>query len=213
MTVLASLRVGDGRSGAVFRHERFFGRHHRSVVAQNAIASAMLRLERHRLGPRVFVFGRRIHEWHLGVLVIASGRRRARWEDRRRAGAVASLLGAWLIVKDWPDLTRSGRDTAGWRLGLHRRPLPLRPFRHLDDVPAVAAIATAAVGLVDLLSAVTPNISWRGRELVHLEPVSRDAERARACRPGLGRARRTAYYLYRRRTRRAPARGRRCCSP
>jgi hypothetical protein len=31
-----------------------------------------VRLERHRLGPRVFVFGVRIHEWHLGVVLAAA---------------------------------------------------------------------------------------------------------------------------------------------
>ena len=31
----------------------------------------MLRLDRNPLGPRVFAFGRRIHEWHLGLAVLA----------------------------------------------------------------------------------------------------------------------------------------------
>src|SRR5262245_14294079 len=119
----------------------------------------MLRLERHPLGPRVFVLGQRIHEWHLGVFAIAGAvaAALAGWIEPGTA-VVASILGAWLVIKDWPDLTRRGRDTAAWRLFVHRRPAPLRPGRHLDDVPAVAALATAAVGLVDLLSAVTPNV-------------------------------------------------------
>ena len=33
----------------------------------------MLKFERHRLGPRIYVFGRRIHEWHLGLIVTATG--------------------------------------------------------------------------------------------------------------------------------------------
>ena len=120
----------------------------------------MLRIERHSLGPRVFVLGRRVHEWHLGLLVIAASLVAAILGTIGPGTAlVASILGAWLVAKDWPDLTRHGRDTAAWRLGLHRRPLPLRPTRHLDDIPAVAALATAAVGVVDLLSAVTPNVS------------------------------------------------------
>jgi len=133
----------------------------------------MLRLERHSLGPRVFVLGRRIHEWHLGLLAIAGSVAAALLGCIEPGTAVvASILGAWLVVKDWPDLTRHGRDAAAWRLLVHRRPPPLRPGRHLDDIPAVAAVATAAVGLVDLLSAVTPNVEWRGRELMHLEPLS-----------------------------------------
>src|SRR5437870_2614006 len=31
----------------------------------------MIRLHRHRLGPRVYVLGRRIHEWHLGAVLVA----------------------------------------------------------------------------------------------------------------------------------------------
>jgi lysyl-tRNA synthetase, class II len=160
----------------------------------------MLRLERHRLGPRVFLFGFRIHEWHLGVLAIA-GAVAAALLGRIGAGpaAVASLLGAWLIAKDWPDLTPNHRDTAGWRLGIHRRPLPLRPFRSLDDVPTLAAVATAAVGLVDLLSALTPNVRWRGRELLHLEPVSVMRNAHALAVPASLALIVTAYYLYRRR--------------
>ena len=126
--------------------------------------------------------------------------------------AVTLLLGGWLVVKDWPDLTARGRDQAAWRLGIHRRPLALRPMRYLDDVPTVAALATAAVGIVDLLSAVTPNISWRGRELVHLEPVGGDAERARACRARLGGADRDRVLPLPAPRARAAARGRRSCS-
>jgi lysyl-tRNA synthetase class 2 len=160
----------------------------------------MLRLERHRLGPRVFFLGRRLHEWHLGVLAIA-GAVVALLLGKIGPGPalVASLLGVWLVAKDWPDLTRRRRDTAGWRLGLHRRPFPLRPFRHLDDVPAIAALATAAVGLVDLLSALTPNVRWRGRELLHLEPVSVMRNAHALAVPASVALIVTAYYLYRRR--------------
>ena len=30
----------------------------------------MLRIDRHRLGPRVYVLGTRIHEWHLGAALL-----------------------------------------------------------------------------------------------------------------------------------------------
>ena len=162
----------------------------------------MLRLERHRLGPRVFVLGRRIHEWHLGLVVVVAALPATLLGLIGPGSAlVAVLLGAWLVVKDWPDLSARGRDSAAWRLGIHRRPLPLRPARRLDDVPAVAAAATAVVGLVDLLSAVTPNVSWRGRVLVHLEPVSVMQHAHALAVPSSLALIVTAYYLYRRRSR------------
>jgi len=160
----------------------------------------MLRLERHSHGPRVFVLGQRIHEWHLGLLAIAASLAAALlgWIEPGTA-AVTSILGAWLVIKDWPDLTRGGRDTAAWRLLVHRRPPPLRPGRHLDDIPAVAALATAAVGVFDLLSAVTPNVEWRGRELMHLEPLSVMRNAHALAVPASLALILTAYYLYRRR--------------
>jgi hypothetical protein len=62
----------------------------------------MVRIERHELGPRVHVLGRRVHEY--------------------QAGLAAVLLGGWLIVKDWPDLFPGTRDKASWRLGIHQLP-------------------------------------------------------------------------------------------
>src|SRR5207248_11366160 len=133
----------------------------------------MLRFERHQLGPRVYLFGQRIHEWHLGLLVIASALVVAAFEWIGLVLAVViAIVGGWLVAKDWPDLSGRTRDTSGWRLGIHRRPLPLRPTRFLDDVPALVALVTAAVGVVDLVSAVTPNVHWRGHVLINLEPVA-----------------------------------------
>src|SRR6201995_548070 len=37
--------------------------------------------------------------------------------------------------------------------------------------PALAAIAAALVGLINVASALTPNIRWRGRLLLDVEPV------------------------------------------
>jgi lysyl-tRNA synthetase class 2 len=160
----------------------------------------MLRLERHSLGPRVFILGRRIHEWHLGLLVISGAVAAALLGViGPGTGLVAAILGAWLVIKDWPDLTRHGRDAAAWRLFIHRRPAPLRPGRHLDDIPVVAAVATAAVGLVDLLSAVTPNVKWRGRELMQIEPLSVMKNAHALAVPASIALIVTAYYLYRRR--------------
>ena len=84
----------------------------------------MLRLERHRLGPRVYFCGLRIHEFALGfglLAVLLLGCVAEFWELTRRT-EVAALLGAWLIGKDWRDLFPSKRNTAAWGLLLHRVP-------------------------------------------------------------------------------------------
>ena len=162
----------------------------------------MLRVERHRLGVRVYLFRRRIHEWHLGLAVLTADALAG------LLGALApvpslviALVGVWLVAKDWPDLTRSGRDATAWRLGLHRRPLRLRPSRHLDDVPAVAAVGVAVVAIVDLISAATPNVSWRGHVLVDLEPIAVMRGAHALAVPVSFALLITAYYLYRRRSR------------
>ena len=65
----------------------------------------MLRLERHRLGPRVYLCGLRIHEFALGfglLAVLLLGCLAELWELTGRT-EVAALLGAWL---DWQGLAR-----------------------------------------------------------------------------------------------------------
>lgn len=84
----------------------------------------MLRLERHRLGPRVYVCGRRIHEFALGFAVLGVlliGGVAEFWDLTRRTEA-AALFGTWLVGKDWRDLFPSKRDTAAWSLLPHRVP-------------------------------------------------------------------------------------------
>jgi lysyl-tRNA synthetase class 2 len=162
----------------------------------------MLKFVRHPLGVRVYVLRRRIHEWHLGLAVLALG----------AAVTVTGLLGGdpvqgmalaglWLVLKDWHDLTPSGRDATSWRLGLHRRPLRFRPMRHLDDVPAFAAIGVAIVAVIDLVSAATPNVSWRGDVLVRVEPVAVMRGTHALAVPVSFALLLTAFYLYRRRRR------------
>ncbi len=84
----------------------------------------MLHLERHRLGPRVYFCGLRIHEFALGLGVLAlllAGGVAELWELTRCTEAVA-LFGTWLIGKDWRDLFPSKRNTSAWSLLPHRVP-------------------------------------------------------------------------------------------
>jgi hypothetical protein len=84
----------------------------------------VLRLERHRLGPRVYVCGLRIHEFALGFAVLGvllAGGVAELWELTRRTEAVA-LFGTWLVGKDWRDLFPSKRNTASWSVLPHRVP-------------------------------------------------------------------------------------------
>jgi lysyl-tRNA synthetase, class II len=132
----------------------------------------VLRIDNHRLGPRVYVLGARVHEWQLGagvLFVLAVG---AAFDkvDPGLASATAALLGLWLVAKDWRDLVPSQRDTTSWRLGLHGRAAPLRAVRRADPLPKLAALGTALAGLVNLASAVTPNIGWRDHLLLRFAP-------------------------------------------
>ena len=160
-------------------------------------------LERHPLGPRVFFLGRRWHDWHLGLLVLLALAAAA------LAGAVgdsyptwiAVAVGVWLITKDWRDLTSRHRDTASWRLGLHRPPLPLRRLSRAEPMPLLVGVGVGGFALVNLLSALTPNIRWRGRLLLHIEPLPElHVFHALAILASLSLLL-SAYYLYRRRLR------------
>jgi hypothetical protein len=81
-----------------------------------------LRLERHELGPRVYVLGQRVHECALGLgfLVLAP---LGVVDDFSHPRAAASLAGTglWLVVKDWHDLIPSRRNTRSWSPIVHRR--------------------------------------------------------------------------------------------
>ena len=132
------------------------------------------RVERHPLGPRIFFLGVRWHDWHLGVIVLialAGGAVAGVVHDAFPV-ALATTAGVWLVAKDWRDLTSHRRDTAAWRLGLHRRPHPLRAFRRADPLPLIVAVAAAAIAAVDHFCALTPKIAWRGHLLLHLAPIA-----------------------------------------
>jgi hypothetical protein len=127
----------------------------------------VVRLERHRLGPRVFVLGRRAHEWHLGLVLVVTGS--SIWAIGSWAGPAIVAVGAWLVVKDWRDLFASRRDHASWQLGLHRPVGGLRALRRSDSLPALAALVTLVVGLVNLLHAVAPGLSVGGYALLRTD--------------------------------------------
>jgi lysyl-tRNA synthetase class 2 len=76
-----------------------------------------------------------------------------------------------MLVKDWRDLVPSLRDTGAWRIGIHGRFVPLRALRYADGLPALAGAVAFAIGVVNLVSALTPNIAWRHHLLLQLEPV------------------------------------------
>jgi lysyl-tRNA synthetase, class II len=163
----------------------------------------LVRVERHQLGPRVFVLGMRWHDWHVGALVLlllGLGALVGRVHDTLPT-ALAAAAGLWLIWKDWRDLTPRRRDTAAWRLGLHRPPFALRRFRHADPLPLLVAVAAAGIALVDLLSALTPNVSWRGHLLLKVEPVQELRVFHALAIPVAIVLFVSAYYLYRRRFR------------
>ena len=133
-----------------------------------------LRLERHCLGPRVFVFGIRIHEWQLGLALAAAYLACVRIglvHVRYSAALALPAAGLWLIAKDWRDLFRSQRDTAYWQLGLHRRVPPLRPVRRLDSLPALTAVLALLAAIANGASAVFDG-AFRDDLLLQLRPLS-----------------------------------------
>jgi lysyl-tRNA synthetase class 2 len=74
---------------------------------------------------------------------------------------LVAAIGLWLLIKDWRDFSPRTRDTATWRLGIHRRALALREVRRAQSLPRLLAVATAAVGVVNIASALTREIHWR----------------------------------------------------
>jgi lysyl-tRNA synthetase, class II len=135
----------------------------------------VLRIERHPFGPRVYVLGARVHEWHLGAALLlgfCAATFAHRVDGDGRIAVVALLAGIWLVAKDWRDLLPSQRDTAAWCLGLHVRAHPLRALHRAAVLPKLAALAAVLAGLVNLASAVTPGIEWRDHLLLQVAPFA-----------------------------------------
>jgi hypothetical protein len=84
----------------------------------------MFKVERHQLGPRCYVLGQRVHEYQLGIAMLgATGVLLiSDLVGVSRPIEAAALLSGWLVAKDWRDIFPGKRDTAAWRLGIHRSP-------------------------------------------------------------------------------------------
>jgi len=83
----------------------------------------LFHIERHRLGPRVYVVGQRIHECALGIGLLALAPVGLVGDlSHPRAAASVAGTGLWMVVKDWRDLVPSKRNTAAWSLLPHRVP-------------------------------------------------------------------------------------------
>src|SRR3954464_13687487 len=112
----------------------------------------MLRLDRHPLGPRVYVLGTRVHEWHLGAAVLLALLVGALTDrlDLSLASGIAAFAGVWLVGKDWRGGTPSPRHTPGGGAGPPGRPAALRTTRRADSPPRPAALGALLAGVVNL---------------------------------------------------------------
>jgi lysyl-tRNA synthetase class 2 len=76
-----------------------------------------------------------------------------------------------MLVKDARDIFPRTRDTGTWRVGMHARFAPLRAIRYADGLPSLVAAVAFGIGVVNLASALTPNIRWRGHLLLQVLPL------------------------------------------
>ena len=121
--------------------------------------SAAVRLERHPLGPRLYIAGVRLHEVVVGIALLAL----ALTLSVTHLGLPVHLTGAawvagtWMLAKDWRDLVPRWRNTAAWSLGLHRPHAPLRATRRAMWLPGAVAALVGLAGLGQLLRAMDPD--------------------------------------------------------
>lgn len=132
----------------------------------------MLRVERHDLGPRLYLLGLRVHECHAGIVLAGAALLAlfAEWPVPRLPVLALLLVGLWMFWKDWRDLFPSLRDTAAWSAGLHRPPTPLRSRGPGHWMAPLAGTCTVAMGLVNIASALTPTLHPRMQVLLELVP-------------------------------------------
>jgi lysyl-tRNA synthetase class 2 len=132
----------------------------------------LFRLDRHELGPRAYVLGRRIHECHVGLGILLAAASGLALGSPLPTPLMTTFLvaGAWLVWKDWRDLFPPLRDSAAWSAGMHRMPTPLRDRAPTHGLAPLAGACTVAMGLVNVASALTPEVHWRILLLLELVP-------------------------------------------
>jgi lysyl-tRNA synthetase class 2 len=128
-------------------------------------------VERHAMGPRLYVLGRRAHECHVGLGLAGAAGLCALLGAGVLPALVLGVLALWLTAKDWRDLRAVTRDTAAWSLGIHRTPDSGPPPSLGDRLPALAAAATAAAGAINVASAMTSELPARAQALLALAPA------------------------------------------
>jgi lysyl-tRNA synthetase class 2 len=128
-------------------------------------ARAPVHVERHALGPRLYVFGRRVHECHAGTVLVLASLSLLAFEIAfpEMILFVTLAIGGWLLVKDWQDFFPGRRDVSAWCAGIHRPPLPLREAHRADWLPPLLGRLAVLVGVVNLASALTPDLGPRAR--------------------------------------------------
>lgn len=132
----------------------------------------LFRLERHQLGPRVHVLGCRVHEWHAGLAIAVSAvALLLAGVVNVTAAAVTGAVGGYLVAKDWRDLLPGTRDSGAWSVGLHRPPQPLRPAHRAAWLPSLSGWLVAAVGAINVASALTPELPGRLRLIAAAVPA------------------------------------------
>ncbi|MBI2684298.1 MAG: DUF2156 domain-containing protein [Actinobacteria bacterium] len=118
------------------------------------------------------MLGRRVHEFHVGflLLAIAAIARAVGWIGSGQVLYALLLTGAWMIVKDWRDMTTRWRDTGSWSLWIHRHVPPLRERHRGSWVPGVLGTLVGAAGALNIMSALTPDLAYRLRVLDRVLP-------------------------------------------
>ncbi|MGE5407966.1 MAG: bifunctional lysylphosphatidylglycerol flippase/synthetase MprF [Syntrophothermus sp.] len=118
----------------------------------------------------MYVLGCRVHECYAGIALAAAAALMLALGWPLAPALAAAGLGAWLVWKDWRDLFPPLRDTAAWSLGAHRLPTPLRSRSSAHWLAPLAGACTAAMGLVNVASALTPGVRSRMQLLLQLLP-------------------------------------------
>ncbi len=133
----------------------------------------MFRVVRHELGPRLYVMGVRLHECYVGLalLALAAVALLPRIGYPSHVAGLLTVLGAWLVIKDWRDFFPARRDTAPWRVGVHRPHLELREVRRGDWLPPALGALAALAGAVNVASALSPEITERVAVLTQVAPA------------------------------------------